>query len=201
MLSFPAAERNSGPILEVFKERLSTQVNLVSIEIGSGSGQHVTLFAKNFPNITWNPTDISEENITSVKCYIEANNLTNVNAPKLLDASNPEWGYDENSIDIIYSANVIHISPFCVAEGIFAAAGKLLKKGGMLAFYGPFADGGVLEPESNVAFDRSLKERNSSWGIRDITNDLSKLAKNGNLELTFIHNMPANNKMLFYVKQ
>ena len=116
MLSFAAAERNGLPILEVLKQRFSAQENLQGIEIGSGSGQHITLWAKTFPNITWNPTDISQEHLTSVKCYIEQNNLTNVNQPKFLDAQVPieDWGFTKNTIDIIIACNVIHISPFSV---------------------------------------------------------------------------------------
>ena len=44
----------------------------------------------------------------------------------------------------------------------------MLKNGGKLLMYGPFAVDGVLQPQSNVDFDLSLKLNNPEWGIRDI---------------------------------
>ena len=38
----------------------------------------------------------------------------------------------------------------------------------MLVTYGPYAQDGVLTPESNQQFDRTLRSRDPSWGIRDI---------------------------------
>ena len=34
--------------------------------------------------------------------------------------------------------------------------------------YGPFTKDGEHNSEGNVAFDKSLRSQNSSWGIRDI---------------------------------
>jgi len=52
----------------------------------------------------------------------------------------------------------------------------------LLVFYGPFAHGGVLEPESNRRFDASLRERDASFGVRDI-DDVSALCRDAGLTL------------------
>ena len=53
--------------------------------------------------------------------------------------------------------------------GIISGAAAKLQAGGMLFLYGPFAVSGRLEPESNVKFDETLRSKNPSWGVRDIT--------------------------------
>lgn len=59
-------------------------------------------------------------------------------------------------------------SPWKCTLGLFAGAAAMLKNGGKLLMYGPFAVDGILEPQSNIDFDHSLKLNNPEWGIRDI---------------------------------
>ena len=70
---------------------------------------------------------------------------------------------------------------------------------GQLIFYGPFAVGGVLSPESNVNFDKSLRERDTAWGVRD-TSEVARVAHAMSLQLTEVVDVPANNKMLVFSK-
>lgn len=69
----------------------------------------------------------------------------------------------------------------------------------MLITYGPYANNGIIEPESNVRFNQSLRHSDPEWGLRDIQ-DLKILAMECGLELLQIHNMPSNNKMLIWRK-
>jgi hypothetical protein len=71
--------------------------------------------------------------------------------------------------------------------------------GGKLMMYGPFAVGGVLQPQSNVDFDHSLKLNNPEWGVRDIA-DLEIEAANENFVLLASHDVPTNNKILVWKK-
>ncbi|MEL6285883.1 MAG: DUF938 domain-containing protein, partial [Pseudomonadota bacterium] len=52
--------------------------------------------------------------------------------------------------DVLFSANVIHIAPWSVAEGMVAGAGQALLPGGRLVLYGPFKEGGQHTGEGNV---------------------------------------------------
>ncbi len=75
----------------------------------------------------------------------------------------------------VFCANVIHIAPWRVAEGLFAGAGRYLRADGRLFLYGPFKREGKHTAMSNAVFDTSLREQDAEWGVRDIA-DLEKLA-------------------------
>lgn len=103
------------------------------------------------------------------------------------------------SFDFILNINMVHISEFACTEGLFANAGKLLKPKGKLFTYGPYAENGVLVPESNVNFDMGLRAQNPAWGVRDIV-DLEKVAQKNGIKLIEKYDMPANNKCLVWQK-
>jgi hypothetical protein len=97
----------------------------------------------------------------------------------------------------VFCANVIHIAPWRVAEGLFAGAGRYLRAEGRLFLYGPFKRGGKHTAISNAVFDSSLRERDPEWGVRDIE-ELQQLASNVGLALIEIAEMPANNFTLVF---
>jgi hypothetical protein len=99
----------------------------------------------------------------------------------------------------VFCANVIHIAPWRVAEGLFAGAGHYLRADGRLFLYGPFKRGGKHTAISNAVFDTSLRERDPEWGVRDIE-DLEKLAADAGLALIEIAEMPANNLTLVFAR-
>lgn len=92
------------------------------------------------------------------------------------------------------------VSPFHCTSALFQNSSKVLKNGGNLFIYGPFAVDGVLTPESNVRFDMGLKSQNPEWGVRDVS-DLKKLASSNSFSLIKMEEMPANNKMLIFEKR
>lgn len=83
---------------------------------------------------------------------------------------------------------------------MFKGSYRALKSNGILFTYGPYADNGVITPQSNVDFNHSLKARNSSWGLRDITNQLVPIASNYGFILTDKLEMPSNNYFLVWTK-
>jgi hypothetical protein len=99
----------------------------------------------------------------------------------------------------VICANVIHIAPWRVAEGLFAGAGRYLRADARLFLYGPFKRDGKHTAVSNAAFDASLRDRNPEWGVRDIV-DLEKLAAGAGLVLIDIAEMPANNLILMFAR-
>src|SRR5215470_1728903 len=68
-----------GPILEVLARTLPAS-GLV-LEIGSGTGQHVAHFARTFPQLLWQPSDVDMEMRRSVSAWIREERLTNVREP------------------------------------------------------------------------------------------------------------------------
>jgi hypothetical protein len=100
----------------------------------------------------------------------------------------------------VFCANVIHIAPWPVAEGLFAGAGRYLGADGRLFLYGPFKRDGKHTAISNAVFDTSLRDRDPEWGVRDI-GDLEKLAAGVGLGLIEIAEMPANNLTLVFERR
>ena len=121
--------------------------------------------------------------------------------PLDIDARNEQWSIEELGIkiDAIVNINMIHISPWDACLGLMAGAGRILSSGGILYLYGPFKRDGKHTAPSNQAFDRSLKNSNSQWGVRDIT-EVTKVAENNGLELKEIISMPANNFSVIWRK-
>lgn len=171
------------------------------LELASGSGQHVAYFAPHFPGVRFQPTEVDENLLGSITHYASSCTTKNILLPKLVDISTKlsSYGFQENSIDYMYCANMIHISPYECTIGLFENAGNYLKPDALMITYGPYSKDGVITPDSNVQFDASLKARNASWGVRDIA-DLVKLAEQNNLSLIDTVEMPANNKILIWKK-
>ena len=96
-------------------------------------------------------------------------------------------------------ANVVHIAPWPVAEGLIAGAAKYLRPDGKLFIYGPFKRGGQHTAVSNAAFDTSLRNGNPEWGVRDVE-ALEKVAHAVGLELSEVAEMPANNLILIFTR-
>ncbi|XP_041975748.1 methyltransferase-like 26 [Aricia agestis] len=206
-LIYPAANRNKEPILQVLKRFIICDFDEIEdesplfVEISSGSGQHVAHFAPHFPGVKFQPTEFDKSLFGSISIYASSCPTKNILQPILVDISTPlsHFGFLENTIDYMYNANMIHISPYECTIGLFENAGKYLKPEALLITYGPYAKDGKISPQSNVEFDASLKYRNPLWGLRDI-NDLIKLGDQNDLCLIDTVEMPSNNLTLIWKK-
>lgn len=203
-LDTPAFHRNHAAIAEVLQRRLGGLSGDV-LEIGSGSGQHALVLARALPQLDWWPSDPSEVHRNSIAAWRDAEGARNLHAPLVLDAASPDWGIGEGhagpagDVAAILAFNVIHIAPWRVAEGILAGAGRHLRPGGLLVFYGPFRRGGTHTAESNAAFDASLRARDPDWGVRDL-DDVSDLAERAGLRPDEVVEMPANNLIVVFAR-
>jgi SAM-dependent methyltransferase len=187
----PSARRNSAAILEVL-HRILPPTGTV-LEIGSGTGQHAVAFAPALAPRRWLPSDPDPSQRASIAARIEDLEGIKPLPPRAIDAAAPVWDVGpDDGITAITSANVIHISPWAVCEGLIAGAGRLLPPGGVLHFYGPFKRGGVHTTDSNAAFDASLRAQNAEWGVRDM-DEVARLAAGLGLVLDQTIDMPSNN--------
>jgi SAM-dependent methyltransferase len=201
-LDAPAFHRNHEAIWAVLQRFLAGKSGDV-IEAGSGTGQHVADFARHAPEITWWPSDLNDQHLKSIAAWRAQAQLSNIRLPLRIDLSDPAWcpemqdGRGPGELLAVFCANVVHIAPWRVAEGLFAGAGRYLRADGLLFLYGPFKRDGKHTAVSNAVFDSSLREGNAEWGVRDIE-ALEKLAADSGLALVEVIEMPSNNLTLVF---
>ena len=192
----PAAERNREPIREVLARELPGSGTV--LEIASGTGEHAVAFARAFPAVTWQPSDPSESALASIGAWRLEVQLDNLAPPLHLDVTVTPWPVDR--ADAIVCINMVHIAPWEAALGLFAGAGRLLGPGALLYLYGPYRFDGTFTAPSNTDFDRSLRERDPRWGVRDVR-DLEAGAAAHGFALGDPVAMPANNHSLLFRKR
>jgi SAM-dependent methyltransferase len=192
----PAALRNQAPILEVLRRVLPAEGRV--LEIGSGSGQHVTAFAPALPGLVWQPSDVAADNLASIAAWGAEAPQPNLRAPLRLDAGRPPWpGVEPASFDAVLSINVIHIAPWTVCQGLVAGAATVLMRPGLLVLYGPYRRDGRHTAPSNEAFDRMLKEQDPRFGVRDL-GEVEAEARRYGFRLAEVAEMPANNLTVIF---
>ena len=191
----PATARNSAALAQVLGQELPHTGRV--LEIASGSGEHALFMARRFATLVWQPSDIDPEALASIDAWSSEAGLQNLESAIALDAADPAWSME--GVDAILCVNMIHISPIAATEGLFAGAARTLASGAPLILYGPFLEENSVTAPSNIAFDESLRERNSEWGLRQVS-WLDALAGKNGLSRSARYEMPANNLVLVYRK-
>ncbi len=189
--SAPAALRNREPIREVLARHLPETGTVLTI--AEGSGEHAVHFARSFPALTWQPSDVDPEALASIAAWCEDSALPNLARPIELDVTAPRWPVER--ADAITCINMVHISPWEATLGLFAGAARTLSAGAPLYLYGPYRFDGRFTAPSNEAFDASLRARDPRWGVRDVR-DLATAASG--FALREVVDMPANNHSLVF---
>ncbi len=184
----PATVRNRDFILDVLRDVLPTTG--VILEVASGSGEHIVHFAKDFPSLVFLPSDRDPDALRSIGAWVKASRVTNVRAPIVLDTAQSPWPIA--SADGIISINMVHISPWDATLGLIRGAAAILPPASPFYLYGPYKRKGVATAPSNQAFDRSLRDRNSTWGLRDLE-AVAAMARSVGFSVPVITEMPANN--------
>ncbi|HVL79814.1 MAG TPA: DUF938 domain-containing protein [Sphingomicrobium sp.] len=191
--SAPAALRNREPIADVLADWLPRD-GLV-LEVASGTGQHSLYFAKRFPNLDWQPSDLEASSLRSIAAWQAQSPLPNLHAPIAIDASQTDWSIDR--ADAVLSINMVHISPWSAALGLLDGAARLLAPQAPLILYGPWFAAAIETAPSNEAFDADLRARNPEWGLRSVE-DFTAEAQRRGFTCCEARTMPANNLMLLY---
>jgi hypothetical protein len=199
-LDYPATGRNQEVILDVLKEALPKSGAV--LEVASGSGQHITYFAQQIPQLKWQPSDIEAAARASIDAWRNEMGVTDaVHTPIDLDARVDIWSLGHiKDLNAIMSINMIHISAWEACLGLLKNASRVLPAGGVLYLYGPFKVGGLHIAPSNAEFDLSLQSQNPSWGVRNL-DDVAEEALKQNFQLMKTIRMPANNFSVIFHKK
>jgi len=179
-----ASERNRAPILAVL-QRVFAPAKRV-LEIGSGTGQHAAYFAPELSHLVWQASDRTE-NLSDIRQWV-AN-------PLELDVDKP---FPKVDADAVFTANTCHIMSWPQVERMFEGVGRIATVK-VFCLYGPFNYGGRHTSESNARFDAMLRGRDPASGLRDIEK-IVELGTAAGLRLTEDNAMPANNRLLVFVR-
>ena len=193
-----ACENNREPILAVLQTAFADRRHV--LEIGSGTGQHSVYFAPRLPHLIWQTSDLAE-NHAGIAVWHAAHPAPNLRAPLCFDLQSSNWPQTEDgAFDAVFSSNTAHIVAWPLVARMFAQIGMHLPAGGRFALYGPFNYNGSYTSESNRTFDLWLRERDTRSGIRHYE-DIVALAQQHGLVPEHDHAMPANNRLLVFVRR
>ena len=196
-LFFPATERNRRPIGDLLSQLLPAAGAV--LELASGSGEHAVCFQQRFTNLLWQASDPDPDHRASIDAWIRHQGLSNVMPAALnLDVEERPWPLPQTigaSLKAVVCINLLHISPANCTNAVLEESAVLLPSGAPLIIYGPFMRNGAHTSASNAAFDRSLRERNNQWGLREVSL-VTSLAANAGFKIDDVVPMPANNLTL-----
>ncbi len=190
----PAAERNRTPVLAELRVLLGGDETV--LEVGSGSGQHAVHFTRAISGLQWIASEIAEL-LPGLEKNLNLYAGKSIHSPVLLDLRNNHWHVGITGVDVIYSANTLHIVSWPEVISLFEGVAKLCKPGSKLIIYGPFRYNQSYTSNGNAEFDAWLRQRNSTSGIRDFEK-VNDLAEKAGLTLAADINMPANNQLLVW---
>jgi SAM-dependent methyltransferase len=195
-----ACERNQQAILDVLRAWLPAAARV--LEVGSGSGQHAVHMTRHLAGLHWQPSDLPPLHDLDERLQLEGRSgLAEgaVIAQALeLDVTQPEQ-WPCGPFDAVFTANTCHIMPAAAVPELLAGAARVLAPSGLLLLYGPFRDGDAHTAPSNAAFDAHLRAIDPAMGVRD-ARELQAQARALGLELRADKPMPANNRLLVFVR-
>lgn len=188
----PAADRNKQFILDALQAELKQNDRV--FEFGSGTGQHICHFARQRPDIIWQPSDLSN-NLAGIRQWVIETAVSNVLEPIEFNLSNIK--HEQPAVNVCYSANTLHIISWPEVVSLFQSAAAMLENAGKLCIYGPFRFHGKHISNGNEQFDTQLRSSNPQSGLRDVK-DLDELALQHGFNPARISPLPANNHLLIW---
>ncbi len=196
-----ATDRNREPILAVLQAVLPPSGTV--LEIASGTGQHAVHFAPALAPRFWQPSEPDERLHGSIAAWSAEQPSEWLRPPLALDVLARPWPVETQPcippLSAIVNINMIHISPWAACQALMRAAAAVLPAGGVLYLYGPYRVNGAWRSPNDPAFDRSLKQRDPSWGVRDLEDVAAEAAGNGLIPVRTV-DMPAGNLSVVFRK-
>ena len=187
-----ASENNKHAILKHLSTIFAQSTRV--LEIGSGYGQHAVFFANALPHLIWMTADQREYH-ESINAWLAQQPAPNLCQP--IELVFPQAKWPDNDIDGVYTANTAHIMQASEVEAMMTLINNSLPTDGIFCQYGPFIIDGEFSTESNREFHERLID-GGYGGYRDL-DELKAWAPN--MILDEVHQMPANNLLLHWVKR
>lgn len=187
-LSAPSATRNMDAIFGQLERFIPPQGTV--LELASGTGQHIATFAQKSADVTWQPSDLSQERMASVEAWRLHANASNLKTPIQFDASGPwpQWP----DLGLTYVVNLFHLISERDASNVIRGAATALIAGGHFFIYGPFRTKGAFRSDADAVFHASLQAQDTAIGYKDLEWMEAALIDNG-LSVVSVCEMPANN--------
>lgn len=190
-LHAPSAARNAGPILDVLRGIAPTSG--LALELASGTGEHAALFAAALPNLAWQPTEVDDRRLASIRAWTDG--LPNVRSPLRLDVTKPGWSEKLDSPNIIFLSNLLHLIDEDAARVAATEAARLLAPSGTILIYGPFLRQDGFASEGDRRFHADLVGHDPTIGYKSVDTVQGWLSASGVTCEPAIE-MPANNLVL-----
>lgn len=190
-----SCDQNQDHILSIISPLFSSVKSV--LEIGSGTGQHAIYFAERMPQLKWYTSDCQDYHV-GINSWLSDSGVKNVESPFELNVSTSKWPIF--NVDAVFTANSVHIMSDHDVTNLIKGVGALLKSKGSFVIYGPFNYNGEYTSESNQRFDQWLKERDAASGIKHFEEIVAQAESNG-MSLATDFEMPANNRILHFIKR
>ena len=149
-LNAPSAVRNAEHIVQLVRNTSIKSGN--ALEIASGTGQHVVKLASALPLLNWQPSDIDETRIKSIRCRSDDHHLLNLKPPCLLDATKEGWGAKHHGQDLILLVNLLQLISIEETKILVKEVSKALAPKGVSIIYGPLMRKGELTSKNDMEF-------------------------------------------------
>jgi hypothetical protein len=78
--------------------------------------------------------------LDSISAWVAEQGLPNVRPALVLDVMAPEWLPGDTRFDLVYCANMLHISPWATCAALMQGSARHLAAGGVLVSYGPYLE-------------------------------------------------------------
>ncbi|SDX62987.1 Protein of unknown function [Ruegeria halocynthiae] len=184
----PAASRNAAVLCDLLERTAPPSGR--ALELASGTGQHISGFARRMPGLHWQPSEVTVERRASIDAYTR--DLPNISSAVHLNATAPDWHKTIARQDLVVLINLLHLISLPEAETLIAEAAYVLNANGRLVLYGPFKRDGRLTSDGDQRFHDALVQKDSEIGYKDDAQILAVL-KDHALEPIEVVEMPANN--------